>query len=74
MFGRTLADSGPPVVLAERALAARVAGARVKVTVGVRVSSVVGATLANCVAETLSCHDVLSQKILLTFLTQCSQR
>ena len=52
MFGRTLADRGPPVVLAERALAARVAGARVKVAVGVRVSSVVWATLANCVAET----------------------
>ena len=52
MFGRTLADRGPPVVLAERALAARVARARVKVAVGVRVSSIVRATFANCVAET----------------------
>lgn len=51
VFGRTLADSGPPVVLAERALAARVARARVKVAVGVRVSSVVRATLTNSVAS-----------------------
>jgi len=51
VFRRTLADRGPPVVLAERALATRVAGARVKVAVGVRVSSVVGATLANSVAS-----------------------
>ena len=49
--GWTFADSSPPVVLTERALAAGVAGARVKVAVGVRVSRVVGATLANSVAE-----------------------
>lgn len=51
VFGRTLADRRPPVVLTESPLAARVAGARVKVAVGVWVSSVVGAALANCVAS-----------------------
>lgn len=51
MFGRTLTDRRPPVVLTERPLAARVARARVKVAVGVRVSGVVWATLANCVAK-----------------------
>ena len=52
MAGRTLAHRRSSVVLAERALAAWVAGARVKVAVGVRVSGVVGATLAHCVAVT----------------------
>ena len=52
MFWRTLTDRRPPIVLAEGSLATRVAGARVKVAVGVRVSSVVGTTLANSVAET----------------------
>ena len=75
MFRRTLTDSRPPVVLAEGALATRVAGARVKVAVGVRVSSVVGTTLANSVAENITSHNFSPDHIIpaLTFQTRCNQ-
>jgi len=51
VLGRTLAHCSSPIVLTECSLAARVAGARVKVAVGVRVASVVRTTFANGIAS-----------------------
>ena len=48
---RTLAHRSSPIVLTERSLAARIAGARVKIAVGVRIAGVVGTTFANGVAR-----------------------
>ena len=50
MLRRTLAHCSPTIVLTESSLATRVAGAGVKVTVGVGVSSVVWSALAHSIA------------------------
>ena len=70
MFRRTLTDRRPPVVLAEGALATRVAGARVKVAVGVRVAGVVRTTFANGIAELKIVFNIFFPKKYFPFTFQ----
>ena len=51
MLGWTLAHGSSPIVLTECSLTTRIAGARIKVAVGVWVSGVVGTTFAHSIAK-----------------------